>query len=44
MKTMQIFEPAMFCPTGLCSISRRYPTNAEFVNLLELPKDMLRVS
>ena len=108
MKTMQIFEPAMCCPTGLCGvkvdpellristvlntlkqngvavqrfnlsnaprefvnnktvaayvrkfgpnglpvvlvdgaivITGRYPTNAEFVTLLELPKDMLRVS
>ena len=108
MKTMQIFEPAMCCPTGLCGvkvdpellrvsavlntlkqngvavqrfnlsnapqefvnnktvaayvrkfgpnglpvvlvdgtivITRRYPTNAEFVTLLELPKDMLHVS
>ena len=108
MKTMQIFEPAMCCPTGLCGvkvdpellrvsavlntlkqngvavqrfnlsntpqefvnnktvaayvrkfgpnglpvvlvdgaivITRRYPTNAEFVTLLELPRDMLHVS
>ena len=108
MKTMQIFEPAMCCPTGLCGvkvdpellrvsavlntlkqngvavqrfnlsnapqefvnnktvaayvrkfgpnglpvvlvdgtivITKRYPTNAEFVTLLELPKDMLHVS
>ena len=108
MKTMQIFEPAMCCPTGLCGvrvdpellrvstvlntlkqngvdvqwfnlsnapqefmnnktvaayvrkfgpkglpvvlvdgaivITGRYPTNAEFVTLLELPKGMLHVS
>ena len=108
MKTMQIFEPAMCCPTGLCGvkvdpellrvsavlntlkqngvavqrfnlsnapqefvnnktvaayvrkfgpnglpvvlvdgaivITKRYPTNAEFVTLLELPRDMLHVS
>ena len=108
MKTMQIFEPAMCCPTGLCGvkvdpellrvstvlntlkqngvaverfnlsnapqefvnnkavaayvrkfgpkglpvvlvdgtivIARRYPTNAEFVTLLELPQNMLHVS
>lgn len=108
MKTMQIFEPAMCCPTGLCGvnvnpellrvstvlntlkkngvpvqrfnlsnaprefvknktvaayvqkfgpkglpvvlvdgtivIAGRYPTNAEFVALLELPKDMLHIS
>ena len=108
MKTMQIFEPAMCCSTGLCGvnvnpellristvlntlkrngiavqrfnltnaprefvnnktvaayvrksgpkglpvilvddaivIAGRYPTNAEFVTLLGLPKDMLHVS
>ena len=108
MKIMQIFEPAMCCPTRLCGvkvdpellrvstvlntlkqngvavqrfnlsnaprefvnnktvaayvrkfgpnglpvvlvdgaivITGRYPTNAEFVTLLELPKDMLHVS
>ena len=108
MKTMQIFEPAMCCPTGLCGvkvdlellristvlnklkqhgvaiqrfnlsnaprefvknksvasylrkygpqglpvalvngaivIAGRYPTNAEFVTLLELPESMLCIS
>ena len=29
---------------GAIVITGRYPTNAEFVNLLELPKDMLHVS
>ena len=29
---------------GAIVITGRYPTNAEFVTLLELPKDMLHVS
>ena len=50
MKKMVIYDPAMCCSTGVCPITmvddevvktREYPTNDEFVEFLDIPKEYI---